>query len=219
METDRLTPLNNINGLGLQMETEDIAQIKAMTRLPPDLKAKLLNPLVPREEKLAAVKGHEVELRGEREAVKAKLAAARAEYDHLGRLSAAGDEYVAWVNAGLRMERPDGSSLHQFLRSLKRREVLLVNPESKGTAYQQDPEYALSFSDCPNTFVVQHDWAGAFAGATDYAGGSFRLPYDDCVFEFRYSGRKVIALTRQIGVGWLSPDLSNWNNYQGSRQT
>lgn len=41
------------------------------------------------------------------------------------------------------------------------------------------------------SFVVQHDWSAAFAKATDFEGGEFRLPYEAQVFEFRVSGRRV----------------------------
>jgi hypothetical protein len=46
-------------------------------------------------------------------------------------------------------------------------------------------------------FVVQHDWAGAFKNAADYADGSFNLPYEMCAFEFRISGRSVTVLAFQ----------------------
>jgi hypothetical protein len=44
-----------------------------------------------------------------------------------------------------------------------------------------------------HTFVVKHDWAAAFDGAEDFAQGDIRLPFPICSFEFRISGRSVIA--------------------------
>lgn len=49
-----------------------------------------------------------------------------------------------------------------------------------------------------HTFVVKHDWASAFAKAQDFAGGEIRLPYDECVFEFRLSGRTVILWVKDL---------------------
>lgn len=47
-------------------------------------------------------------------------------------------------------------------------------------------------------FVVQHDWAKAFEGASDYAvNNTIRIPFDRCAFEFRISGQSVIVLTDQ----------------------
>lgn len=49
-------------------------------------------------------------------------------------------------------------------------------------------------------FVVEHDWAGAFASAGEEVSGyEFRLPYQLCLFEFQISGRRlaVIAIQRR----------------------
>ena len=47
-----------------------------------------------------------------------------------------------------------------------------------------------------HTFVVEHDWAKAFA-ATDEDFKTFRLPYDVVNFEFKFSGRHVCVLAKQ----------------------
>lgn len=56
-----------------------------------------------------------------------------------------------------------------------------------------------------NPFVVQHDWAAAFANASDYhEGGWHRLPFEMCAFEFRISGQNVIILANQDAAGMIS---------------
>lgn len=62
-----------------------------------------------------------------------------------------------------------------------------------------------------HTFVVKHDWAGAFheaEGITD----DFNLPFDFCCFEFRIGGHTVIAVVHDSykatpGFFWLVDDL------------
>lgn len=45
-------------------------------------------------------------------------------------------------------------------------------------------------------FVVQHNWAAAFAKAEGFDDGEYRLPYEAAVFEFRFSGfRTCISIT------------------------
>lgn len=46
----------------------------------------------------------------------------------------------------------------------------------------------------PPCFVVQHDWASAFAKAGDFSEGEYRLPYDDAVFEFRISSARCCLI-------------------------
>lgn len=43
----------------------------------------------------------------------------------------------------------------------------------------------------PMPFLIEHDWAAAFAGAKDFDEGDIRLPYDSVLFEFSIAGRPV----------------------------
>jgi hypothetical protein len=49
-----------------------------------------------------------------------------------------------------------------------------------------------------SVFVVEHDWARAFASAPDVFNGPVTLPDTSCVFEFCISGHLVIALMGQV---------------------
>jgi hypothetical protein len=53
----------------------------------------------------------------------------------------------------------------------------------------------------PQIFLVQHDWAAAFQNATDFDEGDFRLPYQECIFEFRIAGRRTCAGIASDGNG------------------
>jgi len=47
-------------------------------------------------------------------------------------------------------------------------------------------------------FVIEHDWAGAFASAgEEVAGFEFQLPYKMCLFEFQISGRRLAVVAFQ----------------------
>jgi hypothetical protein len=48
-------------------------------------------------------------------------------------------------------------------------------------------------------FVLAHDWASAVAGAADYEGADWRVPYPLCVFEFSLTGNHhVLAWVQQL---------------------
>ncbi len=79
--------------------------------------------------------------------------------------------------------------------------------------------------DNTNSFVVQHDWAAAFEKATDFEGGEYRLPYENQVFEFRISDRRVcVSVAADAGMpavallhlehpqGWILSGAYTWAN-------
>jgi len=93
------------------------------------------------------------------------------------------DALRRWAAGPMKLERPQGSSMHHLV------------------AFHREyyPERALSF-DGFEDFVVEHDWHSAFADKSkDFLGGEWRLPYDECAFEFRISNVRVIAFFNQIG--------------------
>lgn len=68
-------------------------------------------------------------------------------------------------------------------------------------SHLENPTATTRMQDIEHTFVVQHNWADAFAGAqkdgTFKGRDSIRLPFNECAFEFRISDRNVIALVSQ----------------------
>lgn len=86
-----------------------------------------------------------------------------------------------------KLEKPQGSSLHHLAEYSKR--------YGEGHFYK-NIQPGGSMADIQD-FVVEHNWAAAFNNATDFDKGVFRLPYDNCAFEFRISGMRIIALYGQ----------------------
>lgn len=127
------------------------------------------------------------------------------------------DDLIEWLKQPLFLERPSTSITHQIRAAARDRSILNVQVYCNREAPDDLEQEILSKATC---FLIQHDWAAAFAGATDYAEGEFRLPFEVCAFEFRIGGRRLVALAIDVGsqvrvttvvetkLGWLVPDLS-----------
>ncbi len=98
--------------------------------------------------------------------------------------------YEAWKKNPLVIEKNDCSRLHKL------REYLIEMHSIYAEGVKGENPNTFPW-DSVKPFVVQHDWARAFANATDYSEGDFNLPFDMCGFEFRISGRTVIVLAEQ----------------------
>lgn len=94
------------------------------------------------------------------------------------RLDASKQRFFAAMNNGVRKwSRPNGSACHRCCSSFDA-------PNS---------DDFLQYLKRSQPFVIEHDWAAAFASATDFAKGEVRLPYDECCFEFRLNGLRLCA--------------------------
>lgn len=110
--------------------------------------------------------------------------------DKKGRLAAL-EAIAPWARLTQhRLERNDCSRLHKLIEAHAAGKVI----DEHGEALPREHAPWLTNA---QPFVVQHDWAAAFANATDYADGDFTLPYQECAFEFRISGRTVIVVSFQ----------------------
>lgn len=103
-------------------------------------------------------------------------------------------ETRAWVAGGLRLQRPNGSVLHQLIEAYQAKE--LVAPDD-----DDNTEYWRSILGHEfHPFVIEHDWAAAFANSDiDLAEdiGLARLgpiPYPHCCFEFMVSGKRLCLI-------------------------
>lgn len=149
----------------------------------------------------------------------AKRRVAQQRLTELNRMIDAYDETIEWAKGGVALERPAAPRFRELRAAISRGENLWYAPheaQGKEAAVEIEKEifrYA-------ETFIVEHDWATAFAG-TEMKGAPFKLPYDVCAFEFRFSGRTVIALATNLEAdiyycpamstsdgGWLLPDFS-----------
>lgn len=89
------------------------------------------------------------------------------------------------IVAQVEIQVNDCSRLHKLGDALRDGEVL--HPDDDTTTTEPLP---------PNvhTFVVAHNWAAVI----EDDGGEWRLPYENCSFEYRFGGRTVIVLCQQL---------------------
>jgi hypothetical protein len=107
---------------------------------------------------------------------------------NIGKMAAWADEaYEA------KLEPPGGSGWHKLVEAFEAGKVFSV-------AKNGEPLFTLNafIGDPPQIFVVEHDWAGAFSGATDIDQGDYHLPYPHCAFEFRFAGIRTIMSALDI---------------------
>lgn len=106
----------------------------------------------------------------------------------LDKQAEAARELQAWAaGAGpFVLERAEGSRFHHLREALNARSVMALT-----TAKEQPESLRHAFDDLSSSFVVEHDWASAFAGAGDFDTGEFSLPYSKSFWEFQVSGRRV----------------------------
>jgi hypothetical protein len=136
----------------------------------------------------------------------------------LDRMKDAYNSIISWIDAGVVLERPDGPAFRDLRRAISQDENLWYYDEKSGAPSESAALEKEVFRHA-EVFVVEHDWASAFA-SSDMQGAPFKLPYDVCAFEFRLSGRPVIALATHLETkvffslafggpdGWLLPDYS-----------
>jgi hypothetical protein len=116
---------------------------------------------------------------------------------------AAEDNLVAWFDghAPIKLERNDCSRLHKLKEAAANGDVIAGQADKTMPA-----DMVALITQLQHTFVIQHDWAGAFEGAEGLEG-EFHLPYDECAFEFRITGRTVIIY---CGPGLRLTPTGHW---------
>lgn len=101
-------------------------------------------------------------------------------------------QFTTWIKgSNFVLEKNDCSRLHLLSEAILANRVL-IEP-NKDTGPDRNAAVIDSVSTIKNTFIVRHDWAAAFAEAVGITD-EWRLPFDHCAFEFRISGRTVIAI-------------------------
>lgn len=107
------------------------------------------------------------------------------------------DGFKKWMHGPFTLQKQAGSVWHK-LQDCFRRDAVLAVSEHDVEAIRKATKKLKDFSAIePQIFIVQHDWASAFSGATDFADGEFRLPFEVCCFEFMISGRHAIVLVHE----------------------
>lgn len=179
--------ISDVSGAGPEVvSTIDKAKAEVariMDRLPPDARERVGRKL---REQFAA----EMQRKDERSR----------RQEELQRRIEALEELRAW-NPPLVLERNEHPRLHKLKEAMQEGRVVDGNSDTKEHLVVEEMEAVMNLQ---HTFVVKHDWAGAFANAEGMAD-EFKLPYDICAFEFRIGGRAVIlAATDLLGVDGLS---------------
>ena len=106
------------------------------------------------------------------------------------------NEIVQWMKGTLRLERATGTKAHDFQQALRSNQLQNVKIKD-GDAFFE------SGWDSMGVFVVEHDWAAAFASADIGAVDERKLPYPLTCFEMVISGHRVCAFAREADDGWV----------------
>lgn len=93
------------------------------------------------------------------------------------------------------MERPSELQFKRMRKAFSENRVDLISGdfEKKVPALEFEKEVFRH----AEVFIVEHDWASAFETA-NLKNDVVRLPYDVCAFEFKFSGRAIVALATQF---------------------
>lgn len=141
------------------------------------------------EEKRRLLKGMRKHLhKRHREMMREKAESLRAR-ERLNRMRDAVQDVVAWCRQPIVLQRPEGSLLPRLREAFEAGEALYPVDDHQDEMFELFEEAWQVAS----VFVVEHDWAAAFANATDFATGEFELPAPISVFEFRISGMPVVV--------------------------
>lgn len=124
----------------------------------------------------------------EREAAEIKAGEAKNQ-----RLVAALQAFGPWWEGEFVLEKNECSRYHKLQEAAKRNEIHGWDKDEKIVPVPMQETIASIQAHC---FVIRHDWAAAFAD-TEVSEGDIVAPYEQCVFEFRFSGRTVIVVWEQ----------------------
>jgi hypothetical protein len=137
--------------------------------------------------------------------LRADLAALEGSIQKDQRTIAALEALVPWSKReSYALEKNDWSRLHRLADATSANELVFVGDAKRDTA-----SIGMLLFEKAQVFVVANDWAGAFGDAIDSLDDELALPYPHCSFEFRISGKTVIAIALQpegdnISVTWFA---------------
>jgi hypothetical protein len=124
------------------------------------------------------------------------------------------------INKSPVLQRLGETGMHKIMEAAMTSELILAGmPEGTRSAFQKEVRGG-------HTFVVQHDWAAAFAKSTDIHEGEIRVPYEKADYEFRISGHRVVlcadgkegmhnwfAMFIELASGeWALASLHDWEH-------
>ena len=177
------TSLNPVIPLDMEMQLD---------KHEPELKAKIKAELEGLVGKARAAKIKELRTRLHKRRI--ELNKKRKERDRklekVARFKEAVTASIEWLEQPMILQRPEGSMFHKLRQAFDDDEVIIAGTKLEPSQLLHELEG--DGWDKASVYVVEHDWASAFEGATDYTEGRFKLPDDTCIFEFRLSGVPVV---------------------------
>lgn len=131
------------------------------------------------------------QIRKTRNELKSKLDSAKQNLASLDLEKEILEELIPWWTGPVTLQRPNGSAFHRLSDAINSGQIKIIAGRFgvKNGKIAEGAEIGQLQS-----FVVEHDWAKAFEGATDFEGGEIQLPYERVCFEFMISGKRVCAL-------------------------
>lgn len=109
----------------------------------------------------------------------------------LDRLIAIEDDLRLWAKDFLVFQKPIAGSSGELRQALRDQDDVFSAHEIIAEVPIQSFEEVFEGSEI---FRVEHDWFKAIRKADEFEGGSFRLPFESCIFEFQVSRKPVIAM-------------------------
>lgn len=113
-----------------------------------------------------------------------------------------------WVDSDLRIERPDGISFRHLRKAVAEdRCMYLGKGPDDGVPAREFEKEVFRFAE---VLLIEHDWSAALQ--QDMSNATVKLPYDVCAFEFKFSGRAVIALATQLETDIVFSPAIQWED-------
>lgn len=137
--------------------------------------------------------------KGELSQAQSDVAQAEGEIIDIKRQQAALEEIAEWLPLDPKLQWPDGSAFHKVRAACHARDLIPLFVKNRMPIQLMD-----SFDVVAHSFVIEHNWASAFAGATDFEGGEVRLPFPYCAFEFQISGKRVCVIFQEDEHGTIA---------------
>lgn len=109
------------------------------------------------------------------------------------RLADSLDAFADWWQGPFALEKNECSRYHRLQEAASAKLIYGWDKDQKIEPVPTQEDIAAIHAHC---FVIRHDWASAFAG-TEVSAGDIVAPYEQCAFEFRYSGHTVIVIWEQ----------------------
>ncbi len=100
-----------------------------------------------------------------------------------------------WGKSGIRIEKPERLAFRSLRKAVAEGKTVYFAQDFYAKVPSADFEKEVfRFAE---VLVIEHDWAGALSG-TEILDTVVKLPYEVCAFEFKFSGRSVVAFATQF---------------------